>query len=274
MKLLSPIHHPNQQSPVHNPNQSPVHHPNQQSPVHHPNQQSLVHRPNQKSPVCYLKQQSPICHLKQQSPVCHPKEQSPVCHLRWQRTAKPLETNSVAIPAPLTALHKDMYYNMANDELEKGVEKLFCSLSISEKEAEALVNATIMQQASAQWREQRNGCLTGSIFHDIYVCKRSTRPEPLIKQVIRYEQSDLSHVPAIKWGVENESVARQLYTNVMSMKHDNFACNLTGLWISPLYPHLGASLDGVTTCGCHVDGLVNLSQPGMPILREVKLVGF
>ena len=170
-------------------------------------------------------------------------------------------TNSVAIPAPLTTLHKDMYYNMANDELEKEAEKLFCSLSISEKEAEALVNATIMQQASAQWREQRNGRLTGSIFHDIYVCKKSTGLEPLIKRVMGYEQSDLSHVPAIKWGVENESVARQLYTNVMSTKHDNFACNLTGLWVSPLYPHLGASSDGVTTCGCHGDGLVEIKCP-------------
>ena len=144
--------------------------------------------------------------------------------------------NSVTIPAPLTALHKDLYYNMANDELEKEAEKLFCDLSISEQEAEALVDATIMQQASAQWREQRNGRLIGSIFHDIYVRKRSTGPESLIKRVMGYEQSDLNHVPAIKWGVENECVARQLYTNVMSTKHDNFACKLTGLWVSPLYP--------------------------------------
>ena len=76
-----------------------------------------------------------------------------------------------------------------------------------------------------------------------------------------YKQNDLSHVPAIKWGVENENVARQLYTNVMSTKHDNFACNLTGLWVSPLYPHLGASPDGVTTCGCHGDGLVEIKCP-------------
>ena len=177
--------------------------------------------------------------------------------------------NFVTIPAPLTALHKDLYYNMANDELEKEAEKLFCDLSISEQEAEALVDAIIMQQASAQWREQRNGRLTDSIFHDIYVRKRSTGPESLIKRVMGYEKSDLSHIPAIKWGVENECVARQLYTNVMSTKHDNFACKLTGLWVSPLYPHLGASPDGVTTCNCHGDGLVEIKCPfsaGMPIL--------
>ena len=76
-----------------------------------------------------------------------------------------------------------------------------------------------------------------------------------------YEQSDLGHVPAIKWGVENENVARQVYTNVMSANHDNFACNLTGLWVSRLYLHLGASPDGVTTCGCHGDVLVEIKCP-------------
>ena len=232
--------------------------------------ESITSTPSE-STVTNTSSQSTVTSTPSESTVTNTSSQSTVTSIPSEAivTSMPSEvaedsetsTNSVAIPAPLTTLHKDMYYNMANDELEKEAEKLFCSLSISEKEAEALVNATIMQQASAQWREQRNGRLTGSIFHDIYVRKKSTGPEPLIKRVMGYEQSDLSYVPAIKLGVENESVARQLYTNVMSTKHDNFACNLTGLWVSPLYPHLGASPDGVTTCGCHGDGLVEIKCP-------------
>ena len=34
-----------------------------------------------------------------------------------------------------------------------------------------VVDVTIMQQASTQWREQQNGRLTGSIFHDDYTVK-------------------------------------------------------------------------------------------------------
>jgi len=53
------------------------------------------------------------------------------------------------------------------------------------------------------------------------------------KEDIGYEKNDLSHVPAIKWGVENENVARDEYTILMSGEHDNFTCNLIGLWINP-----------------------------------------
>ena len=61
-----------------------------------------------------------------------------------------------------------------------------------------------------------------------------------------YEQSDLSHVPAIKWALQKEHVARQQYADLMSAQHEGFACSLTGLWVSPSYPHLGVSPDGFT----------------------------
>ena len=87
-------------------------------------------------------------------------------------------------------------------------------------------------------------------FHDIYVRKDSTDPEHLVKQIMGYEQSDLSHVPAIKWGLQYEHVARQQYTNLMYAQHEGFACSMTGLWVSPRYPHLGVSPDGFPTCIC------------------------
>ena len=47
----------------------------------------------------------------------------------------------------------------------------------------------------------------------------------------------------------------------MSAEHNNFTCNLTGLWINPLYPHLGVSPDGVTSCSCHGQGLLEIKCP-------------
>ena len=35
-----------------------------------------------------------------------------------------------------------------------------------------------------------------------------------------YEQSDLSHIPAINRGLQNESVARKQYTTMMSAGHE------------------------------------------------------
>ena len=118
-----------------------------------------------------------------------------------------------------------------------------------------------MHFPSVQWRDQRSGRIIASLFHDVYVRKESTDPEPLVKRIMGYEQNDLSHVPAIKWGVQNECVARQQYTDVISAVHEGFTCGLTGLWVSLLYPHMGVSPYGVITCNCCGKGLLEIKCP-------------
>jgi len=74
-------------------------------------------------------------------------------------------------------------------------------------------------------------------------------------------ENDLSHVPAIRWGAQNENFARDQYANLVSADHNNFTCNLTVLWINPLYPHLGVNPDGVTSCSCHGQGVLEIKCP-------------
>ena len=169
---------------------------------------------------------------------------------------------SNVIPAPLTTtLYCDRYNHMNNEELEKESERVFCTMSISVRDAETIQRATIMQQSCEQWRKQRNGRITASIFHDVYVRKESTHPGPLLKRIMGYEQNDLSYIPAVNWGIQNETNARQQYTTVMSTRHKAFTCSLTGLWVSPLYPHIGVSPDGVTNCQCCGDGILEIKCP-------------
>ena len=42
---------------------------------------------------------------------------------------------------------------------------------------------------------------------------------------------------------------------------ENFTCDCTGLWLNPPYPHLGVSPDGVTSCSCYEDGLLEIKCP-------------
>ena len=44
---------------------------------------------------------------------------------------------------------------------------------------------------------------------------------------------------------------------MMSAGHEGFTCNLSGLWINPLFPHFGARPD-VITCSCSGDGLLEI----------------
>jgi len=49
-----------------------------------------------------------------------------------------------------------------------------------------------------------------------------------------------------------------IYADLMSVKHEGFACSLVGLWVNPLYPHMGVIPDGVITCNCCGQGLLEI----------------
>ena len=88
------------------------------------------------------------------------------------------------IPAALTtSLYYDHYKWMNNEELKRKSERVFCTMSISVRDAKTIQRATIMQQSCEQWREQWNGCIIASMFHGVYVCKESTHPGPLLKWI-------------------------------------------------------------------------------------------
>ena len=59
---------------------------------------------------------------------------------------------------------------------------------------------------------------------------------------------------AISHGNDNEKPTRLLYARLMKKsryeKHAAFTCKETGVWISPVYPCLAASPDGLVFCFC------------------------
>ena len=69
-------------------------------------------------------------------------------------------------------------------------------------------------------------------------------------------RKDISNIPAIKWGIDNEDKAREAYVTKMSSSHNEFTCSPAGLVITPQYPYLGASPDGFTQCECCGDGII------------------
>ena len=71
------------------------------------------------------------------------------------------------IPAPLTSLYHEHYQHMDDHQLKKEAERVFYGMKISVREATAIERATIAQHNSVQWRDQRNGRITASLFHDV-----------------------------------------------------------------------------------------------------------
>ena len=175
------------------------------------------------------------------------------------------EENS--LPIPLTALYSDNYKCLDDSSLKKSVLDVFNSITISEEECKYIERYTRSQRENSLWYEQRCGRVTASCFHDIVSRKKNSSPDNLVTRFLRRE--DISNIPAIKWGIDNEDKAREVYVTKMSSSHIEFKCSPAGLVISPQYPYLGASPDGFIQCECCGEGIIEIKCPfsvrdGMP----------
>ena len=161
-----------------------------------------------------------------------------------------------ALPSPLT----DYFRTMCNeDDVTNTAKQLFYSLNITKQECRRIEEATRMQRDCTEWFQQREGRLTASSFHSVLNMRKQTDPATVAKKFLN--KQNISHIPAIRWGISNEERARQDYISAMS-SHTNFECIPVGLVINPLFPYLGASPDGLIKCECcHGSGLIEIKCP-------------
>ena len=66
---------------------------------------------------------------------------------------------------------------------------------------------------------------------------------------------------ATNWGKEHESDARAQYTSSQTIVHDKFTCSENGLFLSTDYPMFGATPDGVVSCDCCGNGILEIKCP-------------
>ena len=84
--------------------------------------------------------------------------------------------------------------------------------------------------------------------------------DSLIHLVMQGRQVDLN-LPAIKYGIENECVAADVYTNLVKAHHSNMFVNVCGMYIDEQLTFLCASPDRVISCDCCDNGLLEIKCP-------------
>ena len=176
-----------------------------------------------------------------------------------QVVTSPVIPTVQSLPKPLTELYHERYRLLKAEDLQRKAIEIFMSISISPTECDAIETATQLQRDSEVWEAQRRGRITASSFHDVYALRDTTSTKSLCKRLLM--PKSLSHIAAVKWGIDNEDEARQQYTQEMSSSHGNFCCKPSGLVVNPLYPHLGASPDGIISCSCCGTGLLEIKCP-------------
>ena len=168
-------------------------------------------------------------------------------------------SNSDSLPVSLMEYFSQHCMNITNEDVIKKAEQLFYQLNVTQEQCDAIELTTRRQRESDTWYNQCQGRLTASSFHSVLNMESKTDPTTFLQRVLMKE--DLSHIPAINWGIKNQETARQEYTREMSQRHDDFKCTTAGLVVNPQYPHLGATPDGFVSCTCCGDGLVEIKCP-------------
>ena len=102
------------------------------------------------------------------------------------------------------------------------------------------------QSNNSLWRSLRNGRITSSRFHEVFVRKATTPPDKLVISLMGY-QSPLTATSLplqIEWGRTREAVARQDYVTAMRGRGHQVVVKDCGLSLLASRAYLGASSDG------------------------------
>nr|XP_055074608.1 uncharacterized protein LOC129454122 [Misgurnus anguillicaudatus] len=155
------------------------------------------------------------------------------------------------LPEKLVALYDANMRDLCQNDLQKKCEEIFIRLAteLTYEQCVNLERATKEQANSQDWHKYRIGRITSTTLYHVCTANETEKTD-LVEKIMQYNQQDLSHVPAVNWGKNNEDIARKQYIKEMKAKHQNFNVDLCGLVMLPGNPHLGASPDGIANCTC------------------------
>ena len=84
-------------------------------------------------------------------------------------------------------------------------------------------------------------------------------PSSFINNIMQYKKE--VDVPATRYGKSMELTARKAYIESVKSDHGDFSCVTTGLHVMKEKPFLGASPDGLISCKCHGEGVLEIKCP-------------
>lgn len=113
------------------------------------------------------------------------------------------------------------------------------------------------QSEDPEWLNHRKRRITASIFSFILSFRFTENDKNYISKRVMGNSSFID-APSVKFGKENENVARQFYFVNYNMCHEKAYLDPIGLHVDELYPFLGVSPDGLISCKCCGEGLIEI----------------
>ena len=150
--------------------------------------------------------------------------------------------------------HPPANYNQQQLEL---VER---TVGLTISSAKEICLNTIEQSKNPHWYTERSKRVTASIFGKVISRRKSMYPSSLVKSITTQHNKPLATVPKpLQWGIDNEIKAILKYEEDM-LKGDGVVRSC-GLVVSPKWPWLACSPDGVVVKGGVPVGCVEIKCP-------------
>lgn len=139
---------------------------------------------------------------------------------------------------------------------------------INAKEQVAVEERTRKQANSRLWFRMRTGRVTASKFKSACVTDPLKPSHSLIMSICHPELVKFTN-EATKWGCNHEAAAKEAYFQVQDNRHQGLKIEESGFFISTDYGFLGATPDGLVSCKCCGNGVIEIKVNKVVIRNQV-----
>ena len=150
---------------------------------------------------------------------------------------------------------------MSNEELKIGCTKAYEKYKneFTQNQFSNLSLHTCAQSANPSWQLHRAGRITASICKVFCTNHTKITNKTLFEKIMQYTKR--KPTKQMQYGSTMESSARDWYFATQKQQHVNLSVRETGFYVGVDYPFLGASPDGIVSCDCHDQKLLEIKCP-------------
>ena len=157
---------------------------------------------------------------------------------------------------------------------------LLSKMTLTDKDIIEIERSTVGQSSNPFWFKIRKGRITASNFYRVYTKMESIKKDDsiscdsLLNSLIN--PTPLGHLHHIQQGSNLEQYALEKLQAVLADQgHKNVIIKPCGLFLDKKYPFLGASPDGIISCDCCNERLIEVKCPttelaSLPYLDNAK----
>ena len=123
-----------------------------------------------------------------------------------------------------------------------------------------LEGATVSQSQSGVWKSHRHGRLTASVFGEVIHHMRGGRKSRTLVDKVVCPPKPL-RTEAVLWGNKHEEAAQIAALEALQPLHKGLKVRKAGLFVCKEAPYLAASPDGILSCDCCGQTLLEVKCP-------------